>query len=360
MSLFGPGNFFPVHKPDVQLGGDMTLRTFLVGDAMVPLIALDVVNGAVGNDGSDGKVDETGRSLWPSSTLVVSLLLRMRGEMASTAVLELGCGSGFCGIVALQLAKTVVFSDREPSIQQHVRRNLRVQPAEARAASAKVEPFGWAAGDPWPADTFGLVIASDVLYGAHQSMRTCTDDLGRFVALLDHCVAPEGVAIIGHVERNSMARADLCAALDKHFVVRVLSAEECVSEALLRQAGNAGLRGSKVVLCARKADVALTAGITARGAADLPPHADLPPAPPPPSPPPPPQPSSARRPPPPPPPPPPPAPPRAPPRAPPPARLSGTKRTANGLSNEDVRVANACRLDPHRLRRVEESILDGR
>ena len=77
MSLFGPGNFFPVHEPDRKLGGDLLLRTFLVGDAMVPLIALDVVNGAVGNDGSDGKVDETGRSLWPSSTLVVSLMLRI-------------------------------------------------------------------------------------------------------------------------------------------------------------------------------------------------------------------------------------------------------------------------------------------
>ena len=266
MSLHGPANFFPLHAPDEEVENGYTLRSYLVGDLIVPLVALDVEKHPdieLGT-GIDGEPDTTGRTLWPSTTLVASLLLRLKLLLGSTDILELGSGSGFCGLVARQLARTVILSDREPRMLQLARRNLRIQPSSAAAALTYVESVGWAAGDRWPTEQYGLVIASDVLYGTHQSMRTCPQELERLVALLDHCVASDGMAIIGHVQRNSRARDDLTAALERRFsTVCTLTADECCDAALLARAGNAGLRSSRVLLCMRRADCSAAAAILA-------------------------------------------------------------------------------------------------
>ena len=191
--LHGAGNFFPLGAPEVKLSCGNTLREFTVGDLIVPLIAYDQAT-QFGEDtavGEDGETDETGRSLWPSSTIVASLLLRCRCLLGSIDVLELGSGSGFCGLVARQLARSVVMSDREPGMLELARRNLRLQ-RSSPAAPTTVETYGWAEGDPWPTERFGLVFASDVLYGPHQSMRTQPEELVRFVDLLEHSLAAEG------------------------------------------------------------------------------------------------------------------------------------------------------------------------
>ena len=145
----------------------------------------------------------------------------------------------------------MVLSDCNPSMLQLAWRNVQIQQPASVAARCRVEAFGWGIGHYWPSEKFDVVIASDVLYGGHCSSRTCPEELERFVALLHHCVAPDGIAIIGHVERNCMARDDLCAALELRFSVSVLRAEQCVSDALLGQAGNAGVRSSRVLLATR-------------------------------------------------------------------------------------------------------------
>ena len=100
-------------------------------------------SGRRGGVGDDGEPDDTGRMLWPSSTLVVSLLLRCRQLLRFTHVLDLGSGSGFCGLVARQLARRVVMSDLEPTMQQLARRNLRLQ-RSSHAATTSVAAYGWA------------------------------------------------------------------------------------------------------------------------------------------------------------------------------------------------------------------------
>ena len=102
MTLHGPGNFFPPIGPALELRGGYSLRKFRVGAFVVPLVAFDVSKHAMhalgmGEEDRADEADDTGQTLWPSSTLVASLLLRLRAQLPSLDVLELGCGSGFCG-----------------------------------------------------------------------------------------------------------------------------------------------------------------------------------------------------------------------------------------------------------------------
>ena len=218
MPLFGVANFYPRSAPDVRVGRNHVRRDFAVGDLCVPLVAyeLDPIrngehelrDGSEVDECGERMSDQTGLALWPTSTLVVSVLMRCRGLLGSTDVLELGSGSGFCGLVARQIARRVVFSDREFESRELIRRNLRLQPRSDLPESA-VECFGWAEGDERPAERFGLVVASDVIYGAHEACCTCPHELRRFVDLLEWSTAPGGMVVIGHTERNCRARADL-------------------------------------------------------------------------------------------------------------------------------------------------------
>ena len=145
MSLFGVANFYPRSAPDVRVSRNHVRREFAVEDLCVPLVAYEIDTIRNGDhelrDGTEvdesGELmsDETGLALWPTSTLVVSVLMRCRGVLGSTDVLELGSGSGFCGLVARQIARRVVFSDREFETRELIRRNLRLQPRSDMPAS---------------------------------------------------------------------------------------------------------------------------------------------------------------------------------------------------------------------------------
>ena len=103
MSLSSDANFFPFTTArDARSSG--MLRQFFVGDLMVPMVECDADLTSIGT-GADGGRDETGNLLWASSTLVSSLLLRCRSLLGGLDVLELGCGSGFCGLVARHIGR---------------------------------------------------------------------------------------------------------------------------------------------------------------------------------------------------------------------------------------------------------------
>ena len=219
-------------------------HVFQVGDLVVPLFLRSVTPFTELEDGSGGSPDETGAVLWPTSTLIASLVLRC--ALADTDVLELGCGTGFCGLVAQRSARRVVLSDREPSQRALASRNALLQPG---SPPIDVEPFGWDLNDRWPAEKFGVVLASDVLYGPHVACRYDPETLERFVRLLDWSLAPGGTVLLGHVERNCRGEADLLDALQrKRFAVRVLEPSECVSPELLAR-GNAFLRCGRALVC---------------------------------------------------------------------------------------------------------------
>jgi len=237
---------FPRYSPDVDLDDGNILHTFAVGDLVVPLIAFDHTRFECDLE-NGGDQDDTGMSLWPASSLVVSILMRCHGLLEAANVLEIGSGSAFCGLVARQIAMRVVLSDREPAMRQLAGRNLTMQTAEVDAATT-VRSFGWAENDAWPKERFEVILASDVLYGYHHSMRTCPDELARFSGLLESSLAPGGIVIIGHVERNCLARADLQVALQQQgFTVQLMHPSECGSAAMPRPPAHGGV----VFLCSR-------------------------------------------------------------------------------------------------------------
>ena len=73
--------------------------------------------------------------------------------------------------------------------------------------------------------------------------------------------------MIGHVQRNCQARADLQQALRVSFGrLRTLDASECVSEAIFAQRGNAGLQASQVLICSRSGEAPELEGLWSAGA----------------------------------------------------------------------------------------------
>ncbi|OLP92255.1 Alpha N-terminal protein methyltransferase 1 [Symbiodinium microadriaticum] len=113
-----------------------------------------------------------GARLWPCSLLVAAYIRRLYAynpEQLRARLLELGSGSGLCGLVAAAHGATVVLSDGDARVLPLLQRNvaeyarragaprphvLRVDFANTADVEAVLEQF----------DRFDFVIASDVLY----------------------------------------------------------------------------------------------------------------------------------------------------------------------------------------------------
>ena len=246
----------PARALRLPLGGSgfrllpLVTQVFHVGPFEVPLASAGVVTEYdIDYDAAAGR-DATGAILWPASTLVVSLLLSTFSPAMSRAVLELGCGTGFCGLVARRLSQDVVLSDVDATMRSLASRNSGLQPQPVA-----VEAYGWGVGDEWPPvqGSFGLVLASDVLY--NQDALLDAPMLKRFAALLDWSLDAHGIAIVGYVERNTRGLEDVVAALRRIFVVTVLSASECLPERLhVHLTHGRGLSRCQALWCARRHD----------------------------------------------------------------------------------------------------------
>jgi SAM-dependent methyltransferase len=250
--MHGPSNWFPSQQAPSRRSDNLELRSFSLGTLTVPLLC-EVQE----RDSEDvvgyGRFDTTGFTLWPASTLIAGLVMAMGTKLCNTDVLDLGCGTGFCGIVASRFARKAVLSDREPRMLSLARQNARLQ-SDGVAVTAR---YGWGANDAWPPERggFGLVLASDVLYSSHEAMRYDATMLRRFVELLDWSLAPGGTVLISHVERNSRGLEDVMHAARRRFRVQLLDPSECVGDAVLNQRGNVGVRSASVLRCSRESEV---------------------------------------------------------------------------------------------------------
>ena len=254
--MHGVGNWFPLADGASEPNnGELAKRVFRVGPFDIPILLKAVCHPEQIDYDEDAGVDRTGCHLWPASTVVVSLLLSYgAAQLRDTSVLELGCGTGFCGLVARRLARRVVLSDRDASARRLARRNSALQPHPVEVAA-----YGWERGDWWPREPgqFGLILASDVLYTDDPRYRYDPEMLQRFFAIIDWALAPHGTAIIGHVERNQRGHEDLLAAARGHFDVERLAAEACAGAALCSRAGAEGLRSVVAFCCTRRGEAPL-------------------------------------------------------------------------------------------------------
>jgi len=125
--------------------------------------------------------------LWAASPVTAALVLKQKWPSEWTC-LELGCGVGLTGIVALKAGLHVTFSDQSPAA---------VAVAQCNAARNGF-PHAQGLVFPWhlpPDQQFPLILASDVLYdrSGHEPLLTT----------LRSVLAPGGLVWIGDAGRNN-------------------------------------------------------------------------------------------------------------------------------------------------------------
>lgn len=107
--------------------------------------------------------------LWPSSLALAAWLLAGRGPRRPGPSLELGCGLGLVGLVALRLGWDLELADRDPSACALARLNL----ARNGFDPERVRRLDWNAA---PLARYATVLAADILYE-----RAFADPLARFL-----------------------------------------------------------------------------------------------------------------------------------------------------------------------------------
>jgi len=195
-------------------------------------------------------LDATGCHLWPCSTVLASVVLMYGAQLGTASVLELGCGTGFPGLVARRFAKRVVLSDRNSQVRSLARRSSDLQPDPVEVAS-----YGWSEDDPWPPchEKFDLVLASDTLYhGGEYDSEYDTDMLNRFFRLVDWSLAARGTFVLTHVERNIHGHHDVTVFAQQYFDVERIDSSQVVPHEMYSQ--SQGIRIATVFLCTRRGE----------------------------------------------------------------------------------------------------------
>ena len=124
--------------------------------------------------------------LWPSSLALAAWLLAGRGPRRPGPSLELGCGLGLVGLVALRLGWDIELADRDPDACVLARMNLARNGLDPR----RVRQLDW---NEAPPVRYATLLAADILYE-----RAFADPLARF---LTAALAADGQAFIAEPGR---------------------------------------------------------------------------------------------------------------------------------------------------------------
>jgi predicted nicotinamide N-methyase len=135
--------------------------------------------------------------IWPSSLGLAGYLSRMEIPCGLPAI-ELGCGTGLCGVVAALRGARVTFTDYERDALSFARANHAL--GTGRPGPTRI--FDWR--DPPRNLSAGLVLASDVIYESRF--------IEPFLNALKRTTAPGGMALVAEpwrkIARNSVERLE--------------------------------------------------------------------------------------------------------------------------------------------------------
>jgi len=124
--------------------------------------------------------------LWPAARMLAKHLVKQTFP-AGLEVLEVGCGLGLAGIVALSMGMRVTFTDYDPCALKFAADNARLN----GYSDFRTQEIDWR--EPPENFSFPLVLGSDLIYEAR-----LVDPLTTF---LKSAIAPGGMAIIVDQDR---------------------------------------------------------------------------------------------------------------------------------------------------------------
>lgn len=150
--------------------------------------------------------------LWPAARMLAKHLVQQKFP-AGLEVLEVGCGLGLAGIVALSMGMRVTFTDYDPCALKFAADNARLN----GYSDFRTQEIDWR--QPPENFRFPLVLGSDLIYEAR-----LVDPLTTF---LKSAIAPGGTAIIVDQDRipATLFRETLTAK-DLHFTTQMVKAGE--------------------------------------------------------------------------------------------------------------------------------------
>ena len=141
--------------------------------------------------------------LWPASQMLGKTLISQRIELSKTlkegaTVLEIGCGVGLSGIVALSLGYHVIFSDYDATAVAFAARNAKANGFD----DFETLPLDWRSP---PDFQVPLILAADVIYEER--------NIEPLISFIQSVLSPEGVCLLSDPDRST--RGGFCYALKR-------------------------------------------------------------------------------------------------------------------------------------------------
>ena len=137
--------------------------------------------------------------LWPSSQMLGKALVEQAAKQpwpTGSTALEIGCGVGLPGIVALSLGLHVIFSDYDVTALEFAARNARANGFD----DFETLPLDWRVP---PEMQVPLLLAADVIYEER--------NIAPLIALIKAVLAPGGMCLLSDPDRST--RGGFCFAL---------------------------------------------------------------------------------------------------------------------------------------------------
>ena len=108
----------------------------------------------------------TGGLCWPSASVMCRWLREHAADLDGIRVLELGCGTGACGLYAAGLgASHVLLTDGSEEVIENAQKNLALNREVLGAVDVSFARLSFGTVIPLPAGPWDLILASDCIYG---------------------------------------------------------------------------------------------------------------------------------------------------------------------------------------------------
>ena len=212
----------------------------------------------------DEQRNELGGVVWPCAAALCRFLASDAADVCGDNVLELGSGTGACGLYAAGLgASRVLLTDVAPSLARLQAENLEgaqhVLPADHRV---DIKRFEW--GTAAPAGPWQWVLGSDLTYATGQNevvARALATTLAELLAVREAARPPRvimahqhrhrkhGQAVRGWDGDDPSLQLFARASKEQGLVLSQLSSEDATEEihALLKEGGHPVPRGSMAI-----------------------------------------------------------------------------------------------------------------